>query len=110
MFILAHNPKIVLTGIMNHFDDTESTKLSNKMHNNIKEPLENDRHQIWDQMEVTSKLVPKFVEDLKIDTPLAWELFRSILTYAIKGREYIHIKKVAAIATLCEIKKLCRKQ
>ena len=47
--------------------------------------------------------VQKFVVQLEIPTPIAWELFRKIFSYATMKFDFIQIEKVATIALLCGI-------
>ena len=49
-------------------------------------------------------LVTKFISrDLSIPTPLTWELFRQMISYATNKLYIIKLEKAATIASLCNI-------
>ena len=49
-------------------------------------------------------LITKFIiHDLKIPTPLSWELFRQMFSYVTKNVPFIQLEKAATIASLCDI-------
>ena len=94
-------PIIVLADI---FNSTQFSEELYKMHSDIKEHLgckERDSLRILREIKSPKELVRDFVGKLKIETPLTWELFRSVLTYATKDLKYISIKNVAAFFILC---------
>ena len=48
--------------------------------------------------------ITKFItQDLKILTPLSWELFRQLISYVTKNVQIAQLEKVASIASLCDI-------
>ena len=50
------------------------------------------------------KLITNFISnDLKIPTPLSWELFRQMFSYVTKNVPFIQLEKAATIASLCDI-------
>ena len=49
-------------------------------------------------------LITEFItENLKIPTPLSWELFRQLFAYVTRDIPIISIEKAATIASLCDI-------
>ena len=56
-------------------------------------------------LDIKKRMTDFITSDLKIQTPLSWELFRQIFSYLTKNIPIIRLEKVATIASFCDIKK-----
>ena len=107
-------PKIVVVGT--YGSDEEHTKVQSTVENikkwvsvncsdtvqhNFEAKVVNAVDQSADDIQA---LITKFViHDLKIPTPLSWELFRQMFSYVTKNVPFIQLEKAATIASLCDI-------
>ena len=53
--------------------------------------------------EIQMKIATFITNDLKICTPLSWELFRQLISYVTKNIPIVQLEKAATIAALCDI-------
>ena len=56
-----------------------------------------------DPAKIQKEVATFIAHDLVIPTPLSWELFRQMFTYVTKNIPILKIRKVAIIASLCDI-------
>ena len=107
-------PQIVVVGTC--ASDEQHTKMQSKVENVRKwvsmncpdSAQQNFKAMVVDTTGQTVADIPKKItqfitHDLKMPTPLSWELFRQLISYVTKNVQTVQLEKVASIASLCDI-------
>ena len=107
---LCPYPKIVMVGT--YISDKERSQVQSTIENikrwvilNCSDACRENIIAKVDQLsdDIQAQIANFISHDLKIPTPLSWELFRQMFSYVTKNVPIIPIEKAATIASICDI-------